>query len=120
MPGLAYASSTGTSTNATAAYSTKVTLALGAVAAGTYRMGWSCEMSHSATTSDMRGRVQLDAATDVALWNVEVSDATTWLPFSGFAFVVLTAAAHTFTLQFAAEGGTASIRNAHLECVRVA
>lgn len=57
-------------------------------------------------------------ATDLANWNVEVSDATTWMPVSGFRYVALTAAAHTLTLQFAAEGGTASIRNAHLECVR--
>lgn len=114
----AHASSTGVSTNATATPATKVSLPLGAVAAGTYRVAWSAEMNHSATNSDFIGRVLLDGATPLANWNVEVSDATSWDPVSGFLFVALTAAAHTLALQFSAEGGTASIRNAHLECER--
>jgi hypothetical protein len=97
---------------------TKVTFTTPTVPAGTYRVGYSYQWQHSATNSDFRAQVRIDG-TNIHFHNEEPSDATSVGAVSGFKNSVLTNATHTIDIQFAAEGGTATISNARIEIYRI-
>lgn len=103
------------------AWQNKATLSLGAVPAGTYRIGWYAELKCSSISDDVDVRVQIDGAVNAMEINLEVKDPRNYVPISGFYYTELTAASHTLTLDYYSQsmGVTAYIRRARLECVRV-
>lgn len=100
----------------------KVTLTTSSLPAGTYRIGWYYEWSHSATDSDFRARVFLDGTTTLMEQSQEPQDAGTdqRIPVGGHVYTTLGAGVHTVALDFWAEADTATIRRARLELWRIA
>jgi len=116
-----YGESLGESTT-TAAWTQKLRMTTPSLPAGTYRIGWSCELRcRSSISADVLVRVQVDDSTTLASGNVESKDTRTYYPFGGTSYYVLgTGAALNIDMDFGSEGGkTAVIRNARLEIWRV-
>lgn len=88
--------------------------------AGTYRLDWYGETFQSAVANSASVNVRIDG-TDVAITRhgdeVDILDV---LERGGFAVRVLTAGAHTITLNLSTTAGTASYRRRRLFLVRVA
>lgn len=89
---------------------------------GTYRVGWHAVVDQSNGADAVQ--VQLENTTDAALVGVlqehEPKDSRNRISVGGFAEVVFTGAAKTFTMQWRQQrGGTASIRDARIEIWRV-
>jgi len=108
-------------------YQTKVSITTPVIPAGTYRVNYYFEWTHSdeAAGKEMKARVRQDAGgTPVDLAEVILLPRRAnvgFYPASGFAYVTLTNAAHTFDLDYGVNdaGETASIRRARLELWRV-
>lgn len=91
------------------------------VPAGSYRISWHVDWSHSAADTDFIFRVQLDDTTIVDQHSQEPKDQNSVHEGSGFRVMVLTAGTHFIDLDFATEsaGDTASMHDADLEFWRV-
>ena len=112
------------SQNSTTTWEQKVRITMPAeTPAGKYRIGVSYNWWYSSSTQDFEGRVQVDDTTEVFTHKEEPQDTGTdqRRAASGFAYVDLTAAAHTIDLDYrsALGGNTAGILNARLEVWRV-
>lgn len=108
----------------------KLSLNTGTIPAGTYRIGWSFQWNHNATTNDFLGRVQLNNIKDLAFYQIEPKDAagtfsTTGtnqqLGISGFSIEVLTAGTHIIDIDFTTSlaGVESSMWNTRLEFWRI-
>lgn len=115
------ASSDTESSTTSQAWQNKVTLSLGTLPAGTYRIGWYAEIKCSSISDDIVVRVNVDSSVDAMNVNIEVKDNSNYVPISGFYYATFTAASHTVAMDYYSEssGVTATIRRARLECVRV-
>lgn len=120
-PAVQQAAADADSSTTSTSYVNKLTLNLGTIPAGTYRVGWYAEVHDSSISDDVFCRVQVDGSNTLAEPNLEPKDNTNWIPVSGFAYVALSAAAHSVTIDYRTESAatTAYIRRARLEVVRV-
>jgi len=110
------------STTTSNTYQQKLRLTVSGLVNGTYRLAWYAETSSSSGGSDIRLRVQQNDVTDLAITNIELQDATTYLPQSGFVYVSLSSATtYNFDLDYSSEisSVTTYIRRARLEFWRV-
>ena len=118
------AASEGESSTTSQNWQDKVALTLTDVPAGTYRIGWYCEMRNSTTTIPNKAQVLLDDATLVCdfLWKLGDNTSARYWTWCGCKHVTLTAGAHHIDLQWCQGGGsgTAYIKSARLEAWRVA
>jgi hypothetical protein len=118
-------SSESESTNDTTTWSEKLTIDMpGDTPAGKYRIGWFYTWASTTQLNDFEGRVEIDDTTNVLTHAQEPQDVGTDQnqPVSGFAYVDLTAAAHTIDLDFrrsAGISGTMYIRQVRLEVWRI-
>lgn len=116
------AASDGRSTTTSDVFQDKTTLTTPALT-GTYRIGWSAFVDHS--TSSSSDEVQLYNVTDAVvvgvIFNWRPSINTERRSVSGFAEIVFTGAAKTFTIQYRSVSGTATagIQAAKIELWRV-
>jgi hypothetical protein len=122
LGGTEFAASEGDSSTSSNTPVNKVTLTTSSLPAGTYRIGWYYEWSHSSTASDFRARVFVDGTTTLMEQSQEPQDARTdqRIPAGGHGYLALGSGVHTVALDFWAEGGTATIRRARLEIWRTA
>jgi hypothetical protein len=113
-----YASSDGVSTTTSATYGSKVTLTWTPPVAANYEVHISCEgMIDSTITSRTIGiQFLLDAAVINGPMLYTPSAASQYESFTTIYYVALTAASHTFDIQFNCSNSlsTASIRNARI------
>jgi hypothetical protein len=118
-----YANSEAESTTASTSYQNKVTLTTPVLTAGTYKATFYSEISQS-DQKPTKVRVRLDGVTVLAeiQETIEFSSGNIdYLTACGFDIRALTAAVHTVTLDYSStsEGGTAKIRRARIELIRV-
>jgi hypothetical protein len=104
-------------------YQNKVTLTTPVLTAGTYKVTFYSEISQS-DQKPTKVRVRLDGVTVLAeiQETIEFSSGNIdYLTACGFDIQPLTAAVHTVTLDYSStsEGGTAKIRRARIELIRV-
>ena len=117
-----YAESLGATSNAVAAYLTKLTLTTPSVEAGDYLINWSFLWMLSNAGAHFDAIIDQDAGT--TLWNM-VDRASGIIaairqPASGFAGVTLTAGVHTFDIEFMTTVGVAYMYGARLSFWRTA
>lgn len=104
-------------------YLNKLTLTTPVIPAGTYRIGWTWRHTVASTSTSIQVRVQLDATDTLIEHQEELQDATNQISNGGFAHRTLTNAAHTITMDYRRQLGTAanvSIADTRLEIWRVA
>ena len=117
----AYNNSDGVSTNATLTLTSKVALTFTPPEAADYLLTWSCEVASSSTNKQTAVQIVLDGVTALAGPIYMTSPASgLYTIWGGIYESALTAASHTYDLQFAAGTipNTASIRNARLHVQR--
>jgi len=115
------ATSTGRSTTTSTTFQTKVTLTTGSLT-GTYRVGWCAVVDQSRASDAVQ--VQLLNTTDAAVVGVlqehEPKDSRNRIHVGGFAEVVFSGAAKSFSIQWREQrGSTAGIQDARIEIWRV-
>ena len=109
----------------------QVRLTTGAVPAGTYRVGWAFNWNHDDKGSKFQAQVEQDDTTQIHFQEHRpVDDGGSFgstgtdekYHSAGFAYVTLTAASHTFDLDFSSDtsGKTSSMWDGRLEFWRVA
>jgi hypothetical protein len=115
------AESAAQSSTTSSSYQQKLRLTTPSLIAGTYRIGYYAEYWHGSTSYAVSVRCQLDDATTLCEATNEPSDSDNRNALGGFAYVSLTAAAHTIDIDWKSQdcGCTAYIRNARLEIWRV-
>lgn len=100
----------------------KVRLTVTPDTAGTYLILGFCELLNTSANGETVARIEQDDTDELMRWAYEPEDtgADFYNGCMGFAVVSLTAAAHTFDLDYKEEGnGTAYIRKARIIAVRV-
>jgi hypothetical protein len=109
-------------TTTSSTYQQKLRLTTGTLLAGTYRISWSAEVGSSVKVKIFEAQVELDDTTTVGEISSAVSANNTYLPFSGFQELALTAASHTIDVDYRAvdAGQTVAIRRVRVSCIRVA
>jgi len=118
------AASEGESSTTSDEFQQKLRLTTPSLPAGTYRIGWYCELSAGAANDPAKFQVQLDDTTTLGgkttKWSMTYSQGL-WEPTEGFAYAILTADTHTIDLDYAAynSGDTIYIKRARLEIWRV-
>lgn len=116
-----YSETEGAISTAAAAFVNAETLNFTAPAAGTYLIKWFFEAKNDTVNGITRTRVQLDGA-DQSFADIPIPlNVTVDIPCAGMREVVLTAGAHTLTIDFFAfvGGTTATLRRRRLEVIQV-
>ena len=114
------AESLGTSTTTSSTLQQKLRLSVN-VPNGTYIVFWSATGGNSGEERGFRFQVQLDDTTDLTDGTARIAegDASTWAEPKGGHAVLALNGAHDIDMDFAASGGTATIRDARLTLWRV-
>jgi len=125
ITGLSFQSavSEGESSTTSATYLQKVRLTTPSLTAGTYYIGWSCELSSAADEKQNQVQVELDDTTQLAFNHSEVKCKYVdgeWRACGGFYVGALTAAVHTIDLDYRTLNDTIYIRRARLVIWRIA
>lgn len=107
-------------TTTSSTYQQKVRITTPVIPAGTYRIGWSIELSIDDENSDIQTRVEIDDTTTVAEQDGRVARRNLYYVRSSIAHVALTNASHTIDLDYNnQQGKTLSVRRGKLEIWRV-
>lgn len=109
------------SSSTSAVWTQKLRVTTSTLPAGTYRIGWSCELNCSSASADMNIRVQTNDTNTLATGNMEIKDVSSYFPLSGFGYYVVSSPeALNIDLDYGNESSnTTYIRNARLEIWRV-
>jgi hypothetical protein len=121
--GFQSAVSEGESSTTSATFQQKVRITTPSLEAGTYYIGWSCEISSNADEKQNQVQVELDDTTQLAFHHEETKVKyvdSEWRTVSGFWVGSLTAAAHTIDLDYRTLNDTIYIRRARLVMWRIA
>jgi len=111
------ASSTAATTNNTTTYNNKTSVNITPKNGTRYAIFWGCTLSHSATNSDGRARLQKTTTTAITLqqFNIEPGATTNIMSITDVqVWTSDTTTQQTFAVQFSAEGGTTTIRDAYI------
>lgn len=117
-----YAEDDSETTTTSATFQDKTTLTFTPGTQEDYLVMWCAEIVSGSTTSDVKVQMNLDSGTITAAGNLEARTATTSFDsVGGIDIVNLTAASHTFKIQFCAEsaGTTVRIKNARIVAIPV-
>ncbi len=112
------AASDGESTTTSATYQQKLRMTTGTLPAGTYRIGYSCQIKNSGSTQG-NWRVQVDDTTTIGSGQSNDSSSPGYESGSGFWTGSLTNATHNIDFDFNSDGGTTSIKEVRLEIWRI-
>jgi parallel beta-helix repeat protein len=114
------ASSETESSTTSQTYQEKLSLATPSLPAGTYRIGWYCELRSDIAGKRSQVRVQVDNTTDLCYVTKDPGTSEKY-SFCGFKYESLSAATHTIDMDYSAAESrmTAYIRRARLEIWRV-
>jgi len=120
--------SLGTSTTTSATFQVKATRTFTPATAGDYLVIGEALLNHASTSTDIECRLNFDSGTIFNTMRHQPASASEWVPWScvvgfisGETAGQLTAASHTFAIEFRSQGGvtTASIKRARLTILRL-
>ena len=113
-----FAASDALATTTSATFVNKTNLTFVPTVAGDYLFIATAEFNTSLTTTQTRVNLDIDGTT-VCNVTQEAEDLIDAMIFSCQSNTTLSAASHTATIKFAAQGGTAGIRNARITAIRL-
>lgn len=130
-----HAESVGTSTTTSSTFTNKVALTFtpskgGVSTEGDYLIVVDCQVKHGSTSQSLEVQLDVDSGTLINLARIEPASTAEWRPWSCVLGCIgtsiwtvdrLSAASHTFELQFRSRDGstTASIRQARIYAIRL-
>jgi hypothetical protein len=115
-----HGASDGESTTSSSTFQQKLRLTTASLAAGDYRIGFSCELTNGSKVNQSEYQVQVDDTTTIALArNPNLGNNNDYIAVSGFVVVTLTSGVHNIDIDYRAVGNTAKIRRARLEIYAV-